>query len=53
MMFIAQHRKDLLEQNPKMRQVDIVKTVSEMWGKLTETERQPFEELSNQDRLRY
>ena len=53
MFFSTQFSKMIRDRNPDLKTTEISKIVGENWNKLSNEQKQPFENKANQDRLRY
>ena len=53
-MYFSKHHRPLLKtQNPQLNFGDLGRTVGAKWKAADEDEREPFERMANEDKLRY
>ena len=52
-VFLAEKREQYKKEDPDKKGVEAMRAASEEWGELDEKDKKHYEELSEQDRLRY
>jgi len=53
MFFVKEHRPRLMRENPSAGFNDVMREVGVMWAKLSEEEKEPYNERANEDKRRF
>ena len=53
MFFVKENRPRIMRENPNMVFLEVMREVGMRWGKLTEVDKEPFKERSNEDKRRF